>query len=59
MFNERKIEEIIEQALKRKIERYNPESNHRPFHDKLLGEDKDGDIFFHPVHEYYIWYNNL
>ncbi len=43
-----RIEAIIENALRRKLEQYNPEKAHKPFHDNLLGRDKM--ILFSVVH---------
>lgn len=40
MFNPTGIENAIETALWRKLENYNPEPSHMPFHTHLLGKDR-------------------
>lgn len=40
MFERESIENIIESALRRKLENYNPEPANMPFHTRLLGKDR-------------------
>lgn len=40
MFERKSIENIVESALRRKLENYNPEPAHMPFHTRLLGKDR-------------------
>ena len=40
MFNKESVERIIETALRRKFQNYNPEPAHMPFHTRLLGKDR-------------------
>ena len=40
MFNKESVEHIIETALRRKFQNYNPEPAHMPFHTRLLGKDR-------------------
>lgn len=40
MFHKASVENIIERALRRKLENYNPEPSHMPFHTRLLGTDR-------------------
>ncbi len=39
-FNKNKIEEIIENSIRKKLETYKPETINMPFHYRLLGKDK-------------------
>ena len=40
MFNQQGIQRIISDALRNKMNGYNPESSHMPFHTRLLGKDR-------------------
>ena len=40
MFERESIENIVESALRRKLENYNPEPAHMPFHTRLLRKDR-------------------
>lgn len=40
MFVPDEIEETLEQALRRRMQRYNPEPSDKPFHARLIGEDR-------------------
>lgn len=40
MFEKESVENIIESALRRKLENYKPEPAHMPFHTRLLGKDR-------------------
>ena len=40
MFDKASVERIIERALRRKLQNYNPEPSHMPFHTRLLGKDR-------------------
>lgn len=40
MFEKKSVENIIESALRRKLENYNPEPAHMPFHTRLLRKDR-------------------
>ena len=40
MFDKASVENIIERALRRKLQNYNPEPSHMPFHTRLLGKDR-------------------
>ena len=40
MFDAPQIEVVIEGALRNKLEKYNPEPAHMPFHTRLLGKDR-------------------
>lgn len=40
MFNAAAVQSVIADALRRKMEGYNPESSHMPFHTRLLGKDR-------------------
>ena len=40
MFNNKRVENTIQSALRRKLENYNPEPSHMPFHTRLLGKDR-------------------
>ena len=40
MFERGRIESTVERALRRKLENYNPEPSHMPFHTYLLGKDR-------------------
>ena len=40
MFSKSSIENILEVALRHKMQGYNPESSHMPFHTRLLGKDR-------------------
>ena len=39
-FSSERIQEVIEEALRRKIDSYNPEPSYKPFHENLFGKDK-------------------
>lgn len=40
MLNTQKIEQIIENTLRNKMKKYNPEASDMPFHTRLLGKDR-------------------
>ena len=40
MFNSESVAQIIEDALRNKLQNYNPEPSHMPFHTSLLGKDR-------------------
>ncbi len=40
MFDRDNVENTIETALRNKLENYNPEPSHMPFHTRLLGKDR-------------------
>lgn len=40
MFDATAVQNVIADALRRKMEGYNPESSHMPFHTRLLGKDR-------------------
>lgn len=40
MFTSKSVEAIIEDALRNKLQNYNPEPAHMPFHTRLLGKDR-------------------
>ena len=40
MFRYKQIEHTIELALRKKLQNYNPEPSHMPFHTRLLGQDR-------------------
>ncbi len=40
MFDPAAVQRVITDALRRKMEGYNPESSHMPFHTRLLGKDR-------------------
>ena len=40
MFVPREIESVIASALRRRMQNYNPEPSDKPFHTRLLGEDR-------------------
>ncbi len=40
MFNNKRVEDTIQSALRRKLAKYNPEPSHMPFHTRLLGKDR-------------------
>ena len=40
MFISKSVEAIIEDALRNKLQNYNPEPAHMPFHTRLLGKDR-------------------
>ena len=40
MFDKDRIENAIENAMRGKMDNYNPESDHKPFHTRLIGRDR-------------------